>query len=40
MSGLELGRDKGMEVFKAKGLSVLGGKKDIPLLHEPPDNIL
>lgn len=40
MSGLELGREKGMEVFKAKGLSLLGGKKDIPLLHEPPDDTL
>lgn len=40
MSGLELGREKGMEVFKAKGFSLLGRKKDIPLLHEPPNDIL
>lgn len=30
MSGLELGREKGMEVFKAKGFSLLGRKKDSP----------
>ena len=38
MSGLELGREKGMEVFKAKGLSLLGGKKDWTECTEDADS--
>ena len=36
MSGVELRKEKGKEMFEAKELSLLGGEEDLPLLHEPP----